>query len=245
MFIKKLLSILHKALYIFVIVCIVITVLFYVYSWITGFELDDKKFNNLLKKNDIEYIYNGVDGFLDLNFGRGTGYGEIKYHGMDMLCKLLIDKNIDVRETVFIDCGSGVGKALVMAILLGYRRVVGVEIVKNRHKMALTVYDRLPSNLRSLISIYNEDILTFSLEELLAENKNKPIVVFTSNLLWPVDITRQLYSKFLKVLPSNSLIVSSIYRVNPEDEIYISSTEDYEVEMSWNRNNKCKVTVVN
>jgi SAM-dependent methyltransferase len=54
----------------------------------------------------------------------------------EMLASLMSSAKIDFREFIFIDIGSGKGRALLMAADYPFRRVLGVELLPELHRVA-------------------------------------------------------------------------------------------------------------
>jgi SAM-dependent methyltransferase len=54
----------------------------------------------------------------------------------EMLASLMSSAKIDFREFTFIDIGSGKGRALLMAADYPFRRVLGVELLPELHRVA-------------------------------------------------------------------------------------------------------------
>jgi SAM-dependent methyltransferase len=52
---------------------------------------------------------------------------------------------IDCAQFTFVDIGSGKGKALVIAATLGFRRVIGVELADDLHRIAVSNAQKLAS----------------------------------------------------------------------------------------------------
>jgi len=95
-----------------------------------------------------EKIFTGVDGFSlsyawqqldrgDKERDRNLTYGEIDFEGF---FQILYDVPGIVERQVFYDLGSGVGKAVIAAALLGnFKEVVGIELLPPLHEQAIVV----------------------------------------------------------------------------------------------------------
>jgi len=90
----------------------------------------------------------------------------------------------------FIDLGSGDGKALTYAIANGFKKAKGVEIVEERHNMAVNTINKL-DDIKDDITLHKGDI--FELDPSFFKDKS---AIFVSNLLFPPN-TRQQLVKFL------------------------------------------------
>lgn len=63
-----------------------------------------------------------------------TGYDPISYASMDAI---LDDLTIDARKDVFVDIGSGLGRAVIMAATRPFKRVVGIELNEGLYQSSL------------------------------------------------------------------------------------------------------------
>ena len=228
-------------IYIFVGTLAVILLYLFIYFKTTSNLIDDPVFRLLLEKHGLESIYQNKSGYflLDKKIGKyDTGYGEITCVGMESICDVMNHNEIDIKDTIFIDFGCGIGKSLVMAKLLGFKKAVGVEIVRQRCNIASSVIKNLPDALRYDIEVYNADMLKFSLEPVL-DGSTKPVVIFASNLLWSPDVTKDFYAKYMRETPEGSMIVASRFFIHPGDEKFIVSKNEYSVPMSWSKFDTC------
>src|SRR3989338_2689103 len=68
------------------------------------------------------------------------------------------------NQDVFIDFGSGKGRALLMAARFPFKRIIGVEILERLNRIASKNIDHMKNQLRCrAISIVTQDIQTFNL----------------------------------------------------------------------------------
>ena len=218
------------------IVIILIFVVFCVHSG-TAIDVTDHKFNELLVTNNMPHLYLDICGYDFTGPTKGNYniiYGEITCDGMQAIINLA-NKN-GIRS--FYDFGCGVGKSLVMATLMYFDKAIGVEIVESRYNQAMDVYKRLPKTLQMKIEIYNMDMFNFKVKD------TQPVLVFASNLLWTEETNKAFFDKFLKELPSKSIIVSSRVSISEENNKYIYSSEMMLVPMSWERKTECYVITV-
>jgi SAM-dependent methyltransferase len=69
-------------------------------------------------------------------------------------------------DDVFLDLGSGMGRTvLAAATTYSFRRVTGVEISPELHKIALENVDRNHARLRSPVELVNADVLDYSIPD--------------------------------------------------------------------------------
>lgn len=218
------------------IVIILIFVVFCVHSG-TVIDINDHKFNDLLSSHKMPYLYLDICGYDFTGPTKGNYniiYGEITCDGMHAVVNLASKNNIKT----FYDFGCGVGKSLVMATLIYFDKAIGVEIVESRYNQALDVYKKLPKTLQRKIEIYNMDMFDFKIKE------KTSVLVFASNLLWTNETNNAFFTKFLRELPSRSIIVSSRLSDDDKNNKYIYSTETMLVPMSWESRTDCYVTTV-
>ena len=103
--------------------------------------------------HDMATLYTGLTGFGASTVGtnRSTTYGEISLSGLQPLAdtfkRFAPLSNFDKSQRNFIDLGSGVGKSVIgIAMLVPEIQSNGIEIVHERHEMALTARKRVQSN---------------------------------------------------------------------------------------------------
>jgi hypothetical protein len=67
------------------------------------------------------------------------GYSDLRYEPTpaDVFHEMISKIPFDPRDFVFVDFGSGKGKVLMLAALHPFRRVVGVELWEDLHRIAL------------------------------------------------------------------------------------------------------------
>lgn len=198
---------------------------------------EDMNFKILLEKHGVKKgVYDGISGytFYFRKYGRyDTGYGEVTQVGMENIRGAVLDNNLNIMETVFLDIGCGVGKSLVMAKLMGFKGAIGVELVQERCVMAKGVVKLLPESLRKDIDIVNTDMLKWKVPRF-----EKPVVIFASNLLWPVPVSKDFFEKYMRAVPPGSLIIASRVYFHEGDA---RVTYDINVPMSWSKYDTCTV----
>lgn len=72
------------------------------------------------------------------------GYGDLRYEPTpeEIFPEMISKLPFDPRDFVFVDFGSGKGKALMLAAHYPFRRVVGVELWEDLHRIALENLER-------------------------------------------------------------------------------------------------------
>jgi hypothetical protein len=185
---------------------------------------------------DIDNIYKDLSGFTGSSHEKyNVTYGEITIDGIDNIVTYLKENNIE--RNIFIDLGCGIGKSLVMAKMKGYDKAIGVELIKERYDIARVAYDKLDSEYKKNIEIYNNDL--FEEERIKKLNINKPVTVFVSNLLFDIDMNIKLFEHLSNILPNNSIIiVSKQPNKLPEN---IKEIGNIKVPMTWTKDSNCYI----
>ncbi|HGG60437.1 MAG TPA: class I SAM-dependent methyltransferase [Gammaproteobacteria bacterium] len=134
-----------------------------------------------IHKFDREYEGIDTSGVVDLSevsldgqsWKYGHGYQAVNWRGF---MELFDQLDIDHSEFVFIDVGSGKGRALLLASSYPFKEVIGVELVEEWHRIAEENIRKFPDaekkckNIRSVCS----DALSYDLPD-------EPLVIFFYN----------------------------------------------------------------
>jgi hypothetical protein len=82
------------------------------------------------------YRHHAFDRRLGVNT---RGYSDLRYEPTpaEVFHEMVTNLPFDPRDFVFVDFGSGKGKALMLAAHYPFRRVVGVELWEDLHRIAL------------------------------------------------------------------------------------------------------------
>jgi hypothetical protein len=99
--------------------------------------------------------------------------------------EMLDSLKIDFREFVFVDLGSGKGRALLMAADYPFRRIIGVELLRSLHGTALENIARYTDAAQPRAKI--ESICTDAREFIFPV---EPLVLYLFNPLREVGLTR-------------------------------------------------------
>tara|TARA_B110000908_G_scaffold127389_1_gene149498 strand:+ start:90 stop:731 length:642 start_codon:yes stop_codon:yes gene_type:complete len=123
-----------------------------------------------LKKN-LSYfnsLYQNIDGYLVSHEARGEEhqtsltYGEVDFYSFSVLLALAKPSINDV----FVDLGSGVGKACMTAALaFNLKHCRGIEIVPALHQQAMNVYEQCTDEVRQQLNFVCGDYLTHSFSD--------------------------------------------------------------------------------
>ena len=202
--------------------------LFYIY-----FTDIDYEYENLLKRHNLPVnIIERYSGFildsriLSSNFA--TGYGEITGKGMKEIENLATEFQMDS----FYDIGCGTGKALLLAILMDFKRAVGIEIVPERYNIAVRMMKGLPKAMKERMHVHLGDYNNFKIAE------KKPILVFVSNLLWSTEGNKDLFKYLLRIPQGSLIVISTVPDVLPDG---FKKLKTVKTPMSWYHRSECHV----
>lgn len=190
-----------------------------------------KNRNRLTRKNYLSKLYNLYPKCLhdtlpnDESYGKNiTTYGEMNYKGLEDLYNYIKEKH---NITTFMDVGSGRGKLCMhMANNPEIKKVIGIEIVKNRHNDALKLLQQLESSYANKVSLIHGDICNEDVKHLF--NKKGNVLVWMSNLCFSNEVSSAIYDRLLQILPKGSIIACS-NRLKDEEP-----NDNIKCQMSWN-----------
>lgn len=198
--------------------------------------LQDSEASRLLRTHGLGDVFKNIDGFtvtrITLQPNMASTYGEVRCKGVENMYKLARAHDI----TTFVDIGSGVGKALVLAKLMGFDKCVGVENNENRYRQAVLVKSRLPDRVSQDIELHFLDAMKFDLT-----SYTTPVLIFISNLLWPNDLCVEFTKKIIEEAPPGSLVVSSKCSYYLKDKERLRNVRMLETPMSWDWQALCYV----
>jgi hypothetical protein len=176
-------------------------------------------------KYDYKKLNNTYNGHI-------TTYGEMEYEGMhNILNHLSKDHNINFNN--FIDLGSGRGKLplQVAAVSDNIVRSIGIELVKERHDEAVEIKEKLKQfkNITDKVVFINDDFNKIDLLSYI----NGITLVWISNLCFPQELTNNIFSKLIDILPHGSIITCSKEHLLQTHKL--SKIGILQVPMSWNK----------
>lgn len=160
-----------------------------------------------------ERVFSGVDGFgLSYGWQKGIGerdrnltYGEIDFDGfLNILCDI---PKIDQRK-VFYDLGSGVGKAVMAAALLGnFRKAVGIEILSPLHFQTATISRALKEDKYFQNNKNNLPEISFLQKDFLKHDYQEADLVFINSTCFSQELMYAL-SESLQTIPSGGIVLT-------------------------------------
>ncbi len=168
----------------------------------------------------------GYDPKFHLTYGEITCDGSVEL--ANIFTKLRPINNYSPEQRVFYDLGSGIGKNVVLlASLVPYLNAKGIELVKDRHDTAMSVYNNLTDkSLKKRIEFINGSFLDKQLGD--------AAWIFISNLCFSKEVQIELAEKLSKELRPQTLIACSQEFEFPEG--LFTRLDKYTLPMSWNEN---------
>ena len=165
--------------------------------------------------------------------GHKVTYGEMEYNGIELLYKY-ISKKYNPNISSFIDVGSGRGKlCMFMAAQPKIRKVVGIELVTDRHDDAIMLKSKLDPLYGDKVTLINSDIFKINLQDFNLTN----VFVWFSNLCFDQNITDDIFKKLIKELPKESIICCSKQHTIPE----LHLLDSIKIPMSWNSSSNVNI----
>jgi hypothetical protein len=169
-------------------------------------------------------LWYGIDSAGDASLDGLTPVGahaaDATYYGAGdpvVLRRALFSLHLDIPRYTFIDLGSGKGRIVLVAACLPFRRVVGVEFIKEFHEMALANLRRWPAPqiLCGKITLMCEDAATF-------EFPPDPLVVYLFNPFGERPLAQVMANLTASMCERPREIV--ILYVNPKQEKVVLET---------------------
>jgi SAM-dependent methyltransferase len=167
-------------------------------------------------------LWNGIDSsgyqsvdrlsIKGLHGHEATGYGPVD---PETFRHALSSLGIDFSEYVFVDFGSGKGRAVLMASLYPFKKVIGVEFAKELHEVALkNARTWRPKPKCNCIQFFWADVLEFEIPQ-------EPCVICFYHAFSEV-VVRSVFEIILRSVQLRPRNIIVIY-VNPEYEHAVPS----------------------
>lgn len=158
-------------------------------------------------------------------------YGEILPPGIANMHALAQKHKI----SRFIDLGSGTGKTVLVARMMGFERAEGIEIVRSRHYIAMNSLQKLPSAYKTGITFIHGDAFQYTFE------RDVPLMIFMSNLVWDQQSIRNLFHHIALSCAPGTLVISSYCYMHPDDEKNYTYLGTVNTPMTWNYFSYCYI----
>ena len=144
-------------------------------------------------------------------------YGEITRKGIDTLIDKIFQYKKITDKDVFVDIGSGCGKAILhIALKSDIKTLVGIEILEIRNKYAKYIKDQVSIN--KDIFLINKDIFDFDL--------SISTIVLISSIYFTTSMIKEIWNK----LPKGCHVIIS----DPISECKMLK-EDFTLDVSWKK----------
>jgi SAM-dependent methyltransferase len=177
---------------------------------------------NKIYENKSGYMYH-LDGYKDHH----TTYGEITQEGIEKLVEYFNKQPIMTYEKnrrTFYDLGSGIGKnVIVVASLVPEINSKGIEIVKERHDLAINAYHSFKNK-----AIKNR--VEFICASFMDVKLGDAAWIYLSNLCFSEKLNKQISDKLNKEVGKHTLIACSKQLILPKKDY---SMETITIPMSW------------
>jgi len=188
-------------------------------------------------KEILDNLYKNVDGrslslvkpnspeFVSKSFT----YGEVLF---DSFIQIL--KEADPKEgSVFLDCGSGIGKAVFIAHLLyNFSVAAGIELLDSLYQASQLALDRYEKDIRpQLGSEFNKKKIKFVHGDMLDIDFTPIDLVFVPSTCFQEDLMRGLIEPMNDMRPGTKAFSVSKILCNPNFDLYKEKVFDF----SWGK----------
>lgn len=177
----------------------------------------------MFKAHGLVELYDSLNGYVSdvsKHDKKQMTYGEVTGQGIVNVAKIAKEHGIDT----FVDMGCGVGRSLILAKLAGFQKCIGIELVEDRYKQAVSCLLKVPSEISKDVEVHHGDMLELDLS-------GNPKLVFASNLLWGPELNERFFAKVKEQCPKKTLIAASVYK--KEDAAGLQKVTSINVPMSW------------
>ena len=208
--------------------------LFYVWLFV------DYEAQGHFQKYGLREAYQKLDGFAVDPKDPTFTYGEVLCRGMKTLKAIADSYNI----TTFVDMGSGVGKGVFLAKILGFDKCIGIEYIDVRHKQAVEFWEKLPKEMSRDIELIHGDMYTdIDFKEIA--DRDKPMMIYASNLVWSNDMNTRFFKKLGRECSPGTIIVTSKDSPDSSDSPHnIEMIRESTIAMSWDGRSKIYIKKV-
>jgi SAM-dependent methyltransferase len=187
----------------------------------------------LKTRKKIHQLYQHKSGYmnnLDKYKDHHVTYGEVTQEGIEKLIDAYNKQPItsyDKTRRTFYDLGSGIGKnVIVVASLVPEIKSKGIEIVQERHDMAIHSHKQLkPVSLRNRIHFMCCSFMDVNLDD--------AAWIYLSNLCFSEQLNEQISEKIHKEVGINTMIACSKELNLPKKDY---SVERLNIPMTWDNN---------
>jgi len=184
-------------------------------------------------RKQLRRLYENKSGYMNNleNYkGHHVTYGEVTQEGIEKLVSEFSKTPIttyDKNRRTFYDLGSGIGKnVIVVASLVPEIKSKGIEIVQERHDMAIQAQQQLkPKSLKDRVEFICGSFMDINLQD--------AAWIYMSNLCFSENLNKQISVKLNKEIGIHTMIACS-KELNLPIKQY--SVERLNIPMSWDNN---------
>ena len=133
--------------------------------------------------------------------GYASMYGELTFEGFYEMFKNF--STADLLDRVFYDLGSGAGIVLKHAVLYPFKRVIGIELSKERYLYSLKIYNQIDLFNVNKLTILKNDILNKKI------NYSDADYIYISNFSNDPEINKKIGEKLNNECKKGCVIFSS------------------------------------
>jgi len=190
--------------------------------------------------HSILEVYNGVSGSHASGIGftnYKTTYGEVTEQGINILSEKIKQYCVVPRcGNTFYDLGCGIGKVNVgMAILHPDIRSVGIEIVPERVRFAMSCLEKLKQKqIRNRILFHCGDFLSPDL------NFKNAFCIFLSNMCFTEETNQHISEKIVREAPAGCILICSRELPVPAEKM-VRLESNCNIPMSWSASSTCYI----
>ena len=131
----------------------------------------------------------------------------------DAFHEMMSALGIDYSQFTFIDLGSGKGRTLLMASEYPFRRILGIELIPELHRIALENFAKYKNGLGDRVQSICADARTFKFP-------SEPTVLFLFNP-FPQAVLEQVLNNLSQSLEKDKRVVYLVYH-NPVLEFVVA-----------------------
>ena len=189
--------------------------------------LAKKAFDKLFKESDGFSLSTAARQRLGLDENALT-YGEITW---DTILDILAEVQYLGNRTIFYDLGSGTGKAVIGAALLGtFERVMGIELLEELYKESKKILLDFNKHIRPLASSARQKTLVdFAHGDLFMHNWSDGDVIFCQTTCFNAELLNRLEEQLHNLKKGSLVITFSKPLISPHFQTIV----EHKYPMSW------------
>lgn len=170
----------------------------------------------------FDFLFGGVDGYKTSSTARQSSgqdckdllYGEMPFDTW----KAIVETAKPKENAVFVDLGSGVGRAIIQShLLFDFKKSIGVELLDGLHNKAVEIFDNFKKTIEPQVaeSLKNKEVL-FLKDNILKVDLSEADFVYMCHPFKNEQEFLQLEQRFLSQLKKGTKIVTIIRQLRNE-----------------------------